>query len=105
MDRLTRRRAAKRKYSNKRNAWKRQFIARAKQRPCADCGVSYPHYMMDFDHVTLPKLFVIGNSYVSRSLEEVANEIEKCDVVCANCHRARTWTRKNGDQTNLNLIE
>lgn len=66
----------------------------AKARPCADCGVQYPPYVMQFDHrEPKTKLFVIGASLFSRSLSAVLAEIEKCDVVCANCHFQRTWER------------
>jgi hypothetical protein len=28
----------------------KRLIRQAKARPCADCGVLYPYYVMDFDH-------------------------------------------------------
>lgn len=60
--------------------------------PCTDCGVSYPSYVMDFDHLGDK---VRGISYMARhySVEKVLAEIEKCEVVCANCHRERTYHR------------
>ena len=61
--------------------------------PCAECGVFYPHYMMEFDHVRGGKKFNIGNSH-GHSLEELLDEIDKCEVVCANCHRMRTYLRR-----------
>ncbi len=47
---------------------------------------------MDFDHVHGKKLFTIGSGIV-RALKKVMNEIAKCDLVCANCHRVRTYKR------------
>lgn len=29
---------------------KRAFIVECKNVPCMDCGVTYPHYVMEFDH-------------------------------------------------------
>ena len=29
---------------------RRLMVIAAKSRPCADCGVQYPYYVMDFDH-------------------------------------------------------
>lgn len=26
------------------------MVVEAKQRPCADCGIQYPYYVMDFDN-------------------------------------------------------
>ena len=69
------------------------MIQAAKQVPCADCRRKYPHYVMDFDHVRGEKSFSL-NTAGTRSLEAVRKEIEKCDIVCANCHRKRTYKRK-----------
>lgn len=66
-----------------------EFIRTAKDVPCADCGVKYPSYVMDFDHRG-EKEFNIANSR-SLGVIRLAQEISKCDVVCANCHRERTF--------------
>ena len=75
------------------NVERRQYLQQVKSRPCADCGVQYPYYGMDFDHREgEEKLFEMNRvSYVS--MRAVKQEIEKCDVVCANCHRERTYQR------------
>jgi hypothetical protein len=36
--------------ANKRKGEMKLLIRRAKEKPCADCGLSYPYYVMDFDH-------------------------------------------------------
>jgi hypothetical protein len=51
---------------------------------------------MDFDHRPgEKKLFAMGSAgvQVRVSLEGLLAEIAKCDVVCANCHRIRTYHR------------
>jgi hypothetical protein len=75
------------------NVRRREFMRETKSRPCADCGVQYPYYVMDFDHrVGEEKVFEMNRvSYVT--LGALKREIEKCDVVCANCHRERTHQR------------
>lgn len=75
-------------------AWK--FVAEIKEAsPCMDCGVSYPHYVMDFDHVRGSKVRDLS-TMCSRgtSKDKLMEEIAKCDLVCANCHRIRTFTRR-----------
>jgi len=74
---------------------KRQFIQDYKAgKPCMDCGVQYPHYVMDFDHRPDEiKLFNIGITYRHATVEDIKAEIAKCDLVCSNCHRERTWQR------------
>ena len=60
---------------------------------CFDCGIN-DWRVLDFDH--LPKFkkeFTISNSFW-RSREKIKKEIDKCEVVCANCHRIRTHERK-----------
>lgn len=55
-----------------------------------DCGVPYPYYVMEFDHRDpSQKLANIGR-LLGNSWKRLKDEIAKCDVVCANCHRERT---------------
>jgi len=72
----------------------RAFHRAAKSRPCIDCGHSFPPECMDFDHVRGEKIMPVSRlSKDWRSLKLLLEEIEKCDVVCANCHRIRTTSR------------
>lgn len=72
----------------------RRLIRRAKDVPCADCGIRFPYYVMDFDHVDGDKRFNIGRGLSNWSLRDVEREIAKCEVVCANCHRIREYRRR-----------
>lgn len=62
-----------------------------KDRPCMDCGGRFPHYVMHFDHPD-PKIktFNISQKACKGLTPAVLAEIEKCDLVCANCHAIRT---------------
>lgn len=72
-----------------------EWINQFKCKPCADCGGEFPPYLMDFDHVRGEKLDdVCGMRMRTVSREAIRAEIEKCEVVCANCHRARTHARR-----------
>ncbi len=56
---------------------------------CVDCGESDP-VCLEFDHTDpSTKEFNIGDSY-SKAEDKVLREIQKCEIVCANCHRKRT---------------
>ena len=69
----------------------KQFIRQYKlERGCADCGFSSHHVALDFDHVKGVKLLNVCNS---KSIAQAKLEIEKCEVVCANCHRIRSFRR------------
>lgn len=70
----------------------RERIAKIKvERGCVDCGYNASHHALDFDHLR-DKEFSLGAAQ-SVSWERVVKEIEKCEVVCANCHRVRTAER------------
>lgn len=59
-----------------------------------DCGQRFPPYVMDFDHRDPgKKVGNVASMAVGSSVERLMEEIEKCDIVCANCHRIRTFTR------------
>lgn len=70
----------------------RNKLNELKDRPCADCSNRYPYFVMDFDHRDpSTKEFEIADKVKSYSPERILNEAAKCDVVCANCHRLRTF--------------
>lgn len=84
----------KRKIRKQQQVWEAErarIVRSLKERPCMDCGIQYPHYVMDWDHRD-PTQKVMGVSRMTTRvpLEALLTEIEKCDLVCANCHRERT---------------
>ena len=85
----------------RRNAEKRQYrdrlglIQSLKSIPCCDCGIQYPHYVMEFDHVRGKKVDTMARVMSKSSIIKLLDEVDKCDVVCANCHRIRGWVRKH----------
>lgn len=62
--------------------------------PCTDCGIKYPHYVMDFDHLKDKVVNVADLANSDVSTKRIQKEIDKCELVCANCHRIRTHKRK-----------
>lgn len=81
-----------------------EFIRAAKDRPCADCGIQYHYSVMQFDHIKGTKKMDISKMVRDRySLPSIRKELSKCEVVCANCHAYRTWERKEGLRTLLDI--
>lgn len=78
-------------------AERRSLTDAAKAQPCMDCGIRYPAPVMEFDHRPgVEKVRHISGMVSARSrysLNDIREEIAKCDVVCANCHRMRTAIR------------
>lgn len=71
----------------------REWVSSMKGAPCTDCGGKFPSVAMDFDHVLGMKASGIAEMW-SWGREKVLVELAKCELVCANCHRIRTQTRK-----------
>jgi hypothetical protein len=63
-----------------------------KTHPCVDCGETDP-LVLEFDHL-VDKAFDIGAAIPYRRWQSILDEIAKCEVVCANCHRRRTSRRR-----------
>ena len=63
--------------------------------PCVDCGISDPR-VLQFDHVRVEKRMEV--SAMARdyySIKQVAVEMSKCEVRCANCHSIKTAVERN----------
>ena len=63
-------------------------------KPCSDCNIYFPYYVMDFDHVDGKSFNISRHRHHTKMLETVKKEIQKCELVCSNCHRVRTHNRK-----------
>ncbi len=62
--------------------------------PCKDCGRKFIFCVMDFDHVSGEKHDNISTLMARKvSWKTVEEEIKKCEIVCSNCHRIRTFLR------------
>jgi len=59
---------------------------------CVDCGENN-HIVLDFDHLKDKKYNISRMIHDGFSWKAILKEIQKCEVVCANCHRVRTYTR------------
>lgn len=72
----------------------REYVVSKKSQPCQDCGISYHPFVMDFDHrESETKLGNVADMASRYHIDTLKSEIDKCDIVCSNCHRQRTWTR------------
>lgn len=75
---------------------RREWLADQKNHPCQDCGGSFPACVMDFDHRPgEEKLADVSQLAGGRGSPKavIIAEIAKCDLICANRHRVRTWSR------------
>lgn len=59
--------------------------------PCVDCGETDP-VVLEFDHLR-DKEHHISYLITNSSVRVLQDEIDKCEVRCANCHRRITYKR------------
>ena len=79
----------------KQKAYLAQYLRDLKTKtPCIDCGINYPYYVMDFDHVRGVKQANVMELVSTLSKKRIDLEIAKCEIVCSNCHRIRTHMRR-----------
>ncbi|MGH2718466.1 MAG: hypothetical protein ACRDJU_07795, partial [Actinomycetota bacterium] len=72
--------------------------------PCMDCGQIYPFFVMDFDHRDRSQKEALISEYVNRICKAPPlAEMAKCDVVCSNCHRIRTY--QNGKASGSEYLD
>jgi len=78
------------------------FIRQYKiKKRCTDCGYDKHHVALSFDHVKCEKKM---NVCKANSIKQAKKEIEKCEVVCFNCHTIRTYNRIH-DKKKLDIFE
>lgn len=69
-----------------------QYYDLKKYLKCSRCG-NEDYRVLDFDHKDRSKKsFCIGYAMSKGyGIEKIKKEIKKCQVLCANCHRIKTW--------------
>jgi len=87
----------RKEWYKRRDEKNKQMLLEMKSKPCTDCKRTYPTYVMEFDHVPGlgKKKSNIAAMAGSRSLtsKSFVEELKKCELVCSNCHRIRTFSR------------
>lgn len=74
---------------------RRQLINDIKMsKGCAKCGYSEHAAALDFNHVSEHKNFNVSQD-PKVALGKLLAEIEKCEVLCANCHRVHTYEKRH----------
>jgi GNAT superfamily N-acetyltransferase len=76
---------------NRKNKLSKEVIRKIKHMAtCADCHHAFPYWVMDADHFGTEKNSNL-NKLQNNSIQKINDELSLCDLVCANCHRKRTW--------------
>lgn len=80
------------KYCNER--WIRRKIdaINYKGNSCVDCNINYPkapYVIFDFHHLEPKEKDVDWTKLRLRSWDKITKELDKCVLLCSNCHRIR----------------
>lgn len=90
-----RERAIKRN-KEQRDILKARMIEYLSDKSCVKCGMNDPR-VLEFDHID-PETKVIDISKAFKNTmkwEDILLEIEKCQLLCANCHKIKTAEQNN----------
>ena len=83
----------KQKYIDKSAQWKTQqkieFYNWLKTKQCESCGIC-DFRVLEFHHKDEAKEFEISQKVGLVKLSKLLDEIAKCNMLCANCHRIET---------------
>ena len=75
---------------NKKNRERKYTLVEMFHRKCHDCGGQFPDYVYDFHHLDPNKKDMKISSF--RRIDKLLlKELEKCIMLCSNCHRVRHW--------------
>lgn len=80
--------------TKQREVFKERYISFKKTLKCVDCG-NDDWRVLDFDHIANNKKSNVSSLVRFGSWDKLTEEITKCEVVCSNCHRIRTYNRQN----------
>ena len=83
-------------YQQKKIARHREYVQSVREgATCACCGDSRP-YVLDFHHVDDDKVDTVSRLICDGNLESIKEEIQKCVLLCANCHRELHFSNADG---------
>jgi hypothetical protein len=63
-------------------------------RGCAVCGYNAHPSALDFNHVRGEKSFGVSQD-PKTAMHKLLKEIDKCEILCANCHRIHTYENRH----------
>ena len=91
-------------YSNYRQGYKLKYKERKDKAvqllggKCNDCGGSFPNCVFDFHHLDESVKDMNPSKALTLNEETMLEELSKCVLLCANCHRIRHWHFEGGTQ-------
>jgi len=88
-------RARRQLAANKRNQERKSLVVAHFGDRCEDCHNSFENCVYEFHHLDPSKKDVNPSEAMTRSMSRMWEELDKCVMLCANCHRLRHFA--NGE--------
>lgn len=83
----------KHSYKHRQKAIGRKYIADLKlSKGCCICGYKEYAGSLDFHHIMKKHKSVSSMVESGYKVSTIQTEIDKCEIICANCHRKKHWT-------------
>lgn len=77
--------------ANERNRYRKLKVVNHFGNKCFDCKQSFPQYVYEFHHLDPTQKDWNPSQSLSHSEERMWLELNKCIMLCANCHKIRHW--------------
>jgi hypothetical protein len=68
---------------------------------CNRCGKKFHHCIYEFHHLDPKKKDVNVSKLLNHSWETIKKEVDKCELLCASCHKIRHHETKTGEKVEL----
>lgn len=75
----------------RRDEYKEEYLNYKKTLSCNRCG-NNDYRVLQFHHTNSDKEFNVSSKIGQRKLSSLMKEIDKCEVLCANCHSIEHYT-------------
>jgi len=79
------------KYTNQRRKKRKQELIEERGGICFDCKNSFHCSIFEFHHLEPNEKEFSWSKAKKLTEEKMRNEMNKCVMLCANCHRLRHW--------------
>lgn len=83
---------------NERNRKRKRLVVEHFGNKCLDCGRTYPQCVYEFHHLNPSEKDWNPSQSLSHSEERMWQELNKCVMLCSNCHKIRHFARESEDE-------